>query len=56
MLEKNRLPATVAGEDLVLAISRRPAEEYLLVEADGRIYGVLATADVDRAFRENASR
>ncbi|WP_307814075.1 site-2 protease family protein [Nocardioides baculatus] len=50
------LPATVAGEDLVLAISRRPAEEYLLVEADGRIYGVLATADVDRAFRDNASR
>ena len=50
------LPATVAGEDLVLAISRRPAEEYLLVEADGRIYGVLATADVDRAFRENAAR
>jgi Zn-dependent protease len=50
------LPATVAGEDLVLAISRRPAEEYLLVEADGRIYGVLSTADVDRAFRENASR
>ena len=50
------LPATVAGEELVLAISRRPAEEYLLVEDDGRIYGVLATADVDRAFRENASR
>ena len=50
------LPATVAGEDLVLAISRRPAEEYLLVEADGRIYGVLSTADVDRAFRENAAR
>ena len=50
------LPATVAGEDLVMAISRRPAEEYLLVEADGRIYGVLSTADVDRAFRENAAR
>ena len=50
------LPATVAGEELVLAISRRPAEEYLLVEADGRIYGVLSTADVDRAFRENAAR
>lgn len=50
------LPATVAGEDLVLAISRRPAEEYLLVEDDGRIYGVLATADVDRAFRDNARR
>jgi Zn-dependent protease len=49
------LPADVAGEDLILAISRRPAEEYLLVEADGRIYGVLSTADVDRAFRENAA-
>ena len=49
------LPATVAGEELILAISRRPAEEYLLVEADGRIYGVLSTADVDRAFRENAA-
>lgn len=48
------LPATVAGEELILAISRRPAEEYLLVEDDGRIYGVLSTADVDRAFREGA--
>ncbi|WP_307807868.1 site-2 protease family protein [Nocardioides xinjiangensis] len=50
------LPAAVSGEDLILAISRRPAEEYLLVEEDGRIYGVLSTADVDRAFRENARR
>lgn len=49
------LPADVAGEELILAISRRPAEEYLLVEPDGRIYGVLSTADVDRAFRENAA-
>lgn len=49
------LPANVAGEDLILAISRRPAEEYLLVETDGRIYGVLSTADVDRAFRERAA-
>jgi Zn-dependent protease len=49
-----QLPATLAGEDLILAISRRPAEEYLLVEEDGRIYGVLATADVDKAFRESS--
>lgn len=48
------LPATMSGEELILAISRRPAEEYLLVEDDGGIYGVLATADVDRAFRESA--
>jgi Zn-dependent protease len=47
-----RLPATITGEDLVLAISRTPAAEYLLVEEDGSIYGVLSTADVDKAFRE----
>lgn len=55
MEEGLTLPATVAGEELILAISRRPAEEYLLVEEDGRIYGVLSTADVDRAFRDNAA-
>ena len=56
MEEGLSLPADVAGEELILAISRRPADEYLLVETDGRIYGVLSTADVDRAFRENAAR
>jgi Zn-dependent protease len=50
-----RLPADIAGEDLVQAITRTPATEYLLVEADGSIYGVLTTADVDRAFRQSAS-
>jgi hypothetical protein len=45
------LPADIAGEDLILAISRRPAEEYLLVENDGSIFGVLSTSDVDQAFR-----
>ena len=49
-----QLPASLAGEELILAISRRPADEYLLVEDDGRIFGVLATADVDRAFRQAA--
>lgn len=49
-----RLPATITGEDLVLAITRQPAAEYLLVEEDGAIYGVLTTADVDRAFRETS--
>ena len=49
------LPADLAGEDLVRAIGRRPAEEYLLVETDGVILGVLATADVDHAFRRHAN-
>lgn len=47
-----RLPATLSGEELILAISRTPAQEYVLVEEDGSIYGVLTTADVDAAFRE----
>nr|WP_246299147.1 M50 family metallopeptidase [Nocardioides panaciterrulae] len=46
-----RLPVEIRGEDLVTAISRTPAAEYLLVEDDGSVYGVLATSDVDRAFR-----
>ena len=48
------LPADLAGEELVMAISRTPAGEYLLVEPDGTVAGVLTTADVDRAFRESA--
>ena len=49
-----RLPADLAGEELVMAISRTPSGEYLLVEPDGAVVGVLTTADVDRAFRESA--
>ena len=44
------LPADIAGEDLVRAMQRTPATEYLLLEADGGVYGVLTTSDVDRAF------
>lgn len=47
-----RLPAGLAGEDLVRALGQRPSEEYVLVEPDGRVYGVLTVADVDQAFRE----
>jgi Zn-dependent protease len=47
------LPATIAGEELIMAISRRPADEYLLVEEDGSVMGVLSTADVDKAFRDS---
>ena len=47
------LPVTITGEELIMAISRKPAPEYLLMESDGTIYGVLATSDVDQAFRED---
>jgi Zn-dependent protease len=45
------LPVSISGEALVRAITKTPASEYLLVEDDGSVYGVLTTADVDRAFR-----
>lgn len=45
------LPADITGEELILAISRTPAHEYVLLEDDGTIYGVLAASDVDKAFR-----
>ncbi|GAA4716359.1 site-2 protease family protein [Nocardioides conyzicola] len=47
-----RLPAGIAGEELVTAITSYPAAEYLLVEDDGSVFGVLTTADVDRAFQQ----
>jgi Zn-dependent protease len=49
-----QLPAAISGEDLIRAISSRPAGEYLLLDVDGSIFGVLSTADVDRAFRASA--
>lgn len=48
------LQADLGGEPLVRAMQRTPATEYLLVEPDGSIYGVLVTEDVDRAFAATA--
>ncbi|GEP38386.1 peptidase M50 [Nocardioides psychrotolerans] len=45
------IPVGLSGEELIQAIQRAPAAEYVLVEEDGTVYGVLATADVDRAVR-----
>ncbi|MFT4010002.1 MAG: site-2 protease family protein [Nocardioidaceae bacterium] len=44
------IPADLSGEPLIRAMQQLPATEYLLVEPDGRVYGLLATSDVDRAF------
>ncbi|WP_436788211.1 M50 family metallopeptidase [Yinghuangia sp. YIM S10712] len=45
-----RVSADLAGEDLLAALRAAPASEYLVVEADGSVYGVLARSDVERAF------
>ena len=47
------LPAEIQGEELIRAIGQTPATEYLLLEADGSVYGVLSTADVDAAFQDD---
>jgi Zn-dependent protease/CBS domain-containing protein len=44
------LPADLSGIELINAIRRAPASEYLLVEPSGQVYGVLAARDVDLAF------
>jgi Zn-dependent protease/CBS domain-containing protein len=45
------LPADLVGEPLLMAMNRTPASEYVLLETDGTVYGVLVTKDVDAAFR-----
>ena len=44
------LPADLAGMELIEAVQRSPATEYLLIEPSGQIFGVLATSDLDHAF------
>jgi Zn-dependent protease/CBS domain-containing protein len=48
------LRADIEGEELIRAMNSTPAEQYVLVESDGSIFGVLSTADVDRVFEEGA--
>jgi Zn-dependent protease len=44
------LSADLTGMDLIEAVRRVPATEYLLIEPSGQVYGVLAATDLDHAF------
>jgi Zn-dependent protease/CBS domain-containing protein len=44
------LNANLSGEALIQAMGGTPSSEYLLVEPDGQVYGILASSDVDQAF------
>jgi Zn-dependent protease len=44
------LSADLSGMELIEAVQRAPATEYLLIEPSGQVFGVLATSDLDRAF------
>ncbi|MEV6414983.1 site-2 protease family protein [Kribbella sp. NPDC051718] len=39
------------GEEILATLRENPASEYLVLDANGQVYGVLATADVEQAFR-----
>lgn len=44
------ISAELTGEELLDTLKASPATEYLVLEETGEIYGVLSTADVERAF------
>jgi Zn-dependent protease len=44
------LSADLSGMELIEAVQRSPATEYLLIEPSGPVFGVLATSDLDHAF------
>lgn len=45
------LSADLSGAPLLEAMNHTPASEYVLVETDGSVYGVLVSKDVDAAFQ-----
>lgn len=44
------LSADLSGADLIRAVQRIQASEYLLIEPSGQVFGVLAAADLNLAF------
>lgn len=51
-----RVSVELTGENLIDTLRANPATEYLVVEETGEIYGVLSTADVERAFVKAMAR
>lgn len=44
------ISADLSGEDLLAALRRVPAMEYLVTDDDDRVFGVLSATDVDAVF------
>ncbi|MCB5180401.1 site-2 protease family protein [Streptomyces antimicrobicus] len=51
-----KVSSDLAGQDLLEHLQATPATEYLVVEEDGAVYGVLSTQDVERAFVKAMAR
>jgi Zn-dependent protease len=45
------LPVWLTGEDLLRRLQTAPAPEYIVIQPDGEVYGVLATSDVAAALQ-----
>jgi len=56
LTEGMKISAELSGEALLDRLRATPATEYLVLEETGEIYGVLATADVERAFAAALAR
>jgi Zn-dependent protease len=50
------LSADLSGMELIEAVQRSPATEYLVIEPSGQVFGVLATTDLDHAFAGAGAR
>src|SRR5262249_52292188 len=44
------LRSDLVGEQVLDALREAPASEYLVVDPDGRVAGILATSDINRVF------
>ncbi|MGW6914917.1 site-2 protease family protein [Kitasatospora sp. NPDC054939] len=51
-----RLSAALTGEDLLRAVRATPAGEYLVVEEDGRTYGVATLTDIEQKLTAALTR
>ncbi|MGW7100699.1 site-2 protease family protein [Streptomyces sp. NPDC054883] len=56
LTEGMKVSADLAGEELLDHLRATPATEYLVLEPGGRIYGVLSTTDVEKAFVKAMAR
>lgn len=51
-----KVSADLTGEELLDHLRTTPATEYLVLQTDGAIYGVLSTLDVEKAFVKAMAR
>jgi Zn-dependent protease len=49
--QSSTIPGTAAGTELIAELARRGREEMLVLDPEGRVYGVLLLADVESALK-----